>query len=114
MNIHRNKRKITPEKTQAWSLALYPAVILILVVFMIITNRQVTTDIIGLFIGLVAAGSLQAAVQKKGGDSDNRTGPDGNTRGVHRPSSEELATDDWRRPDDPNRWSDRRLRFCPG
>lgn len=95
--IKRRGIQITPEKTQAWGLALIPVVIITLVVFMVVTRRPITTDIIGLFIGLITAGSLQAAVQKKGqsrGDSSDSANPSGR---VHRIGSEELETDDWRR-----------------
>lgn len=101
--IRRRGIRITPEKTQAWGLALIPLVIIVLVVFMIITRRPITTDIIGLFIGLITAGSLQAAVQKKGtfrGDSGDSANPSGRVRRI---GSEELETDDWRRPHDSHR-----------
>jgi len=81
---------VTPEKTQAWSLALYPAVVLGLVVFMILSGRQVTTDVIGLFIGLIAAGSLKAVVQKKGGERVNSSDISDSSRGIHPPGSQEL------------------------
>lgn len=103
MNIHR-KKQITPEKAQAWSLAMYPLVILALVIFMIVTNRPITTDVIGLFMGLIAAGSLKAVVQKKGDDRAKSDDSSDHSRNVHRTRSEELETNDWRRPDDPNRW----------
>lgn len=104
--MNRSKRRgivLTPEKTQAWGLALIPLAIIFLVTFMVVTRRPITTDVIGLFIGLLTAGSLQAAVQKKGqsrGDTSDSDNPSGRVRRISR---EELDTDDWRRSNDSHR-----------
>jgi hypothetical protein len=113
--VNKNKKQIhheiTPEKTQAWSLALYPAVILSLVVFMIVLNRPITTDIIGLFIGLVTAGSLQAAVKKRKVENADVNRNDDTDPGVHPTSDKKLGFNDWRGPDDIDRWRNGRFRL---
>lgn len=110
MNRSKRRFEFTPEKTQAWGLALIPSVILILVVFMVVTKRPITTDIIGLFIGLITAGSLKAAIQKRGGEQRGNDSDSGQSdRDIRVSGREELETKHWRRPNDPDRRNDRRL-----
>jgi len=101
--------KITPETTQAWGLAMYPIIVLVLAVFMVVTRRPITTDISGLFLGLTVAGSLQAAVKRKAAssaDSNNNDRPDDDVR--HSRNSE-LEGSDRRRSSNFDSGSDYRI-----
>lgn len=104
------KREFTPEIAQAWTLALYPAAMLLGVAFLLGTNTEITTEIIGLFIGLLTAGSLEAAVKKsrsKNGESGaNRSYSDSDRDRVRPPSQEELGDDNRRRSDNSGGGSD--------
>lgn len=99
--------RFTPEKTKAWTLALYPAAAAVGVAFLLITNRPITTEIIGLFVALITAGGLQVAIKKNGdsyADPDRTSSRD---RGVRDTGSKELGKDDWRGTDDSDRWGNR-------
>ncbi len=109
-NQRRDWSQFTPEKAQAWGLAMYPLIVIILVVFMVVSRRQVTTDISGLFLGLTVAGSLQAAVKKRGvqnAQSNDSRDSDDDIRGS---SNSALEIRDRGRPNNSDRGTDRSLR----
>lgn len=71
------KDRLTPDNLYAWTLALYPLAILVGFGFLLITHQEITTELVGLFIGLLTAGSLKVAI--KGGNNREENG-DGNYR----------------------------------
>lgn len=114
MNIKPQKdwSKLTPERTQAWGLAMYPIIVLVLAVFMVVTRRPITTDISGLLLGLTVAGSLQAAVKRKvdgSAESNNTNDPGGNVRGTSNTSLENSSRG---RTGNPDNGSNSRIRIC--
>jgi hypothetical protein len=103
--------KFTPETTQAWGLAMYPIIVLVLAVFMVVTRRPITTDISGLFLGLTVAGSLQAAVKRKAASNADSNNNDRADDDIHRSRNSELEVGDWRRPSDTNSGPNHRVRL---
>lgn len=105
-----NKRwddwRITPERTREWTLALYPAAILLVVVFLIFADREITGDMIGLFIGLLTAAGLQFAVRKNGGKDADSSNTSSSSGTIRFPSSEVLEDDDRGGTHNFNRWRD--------
>lgn len=115
MEGSRRPPRFTPEKTKAWTLALYPAAAAIGVAFLLITNRPITTEIIGLFVALLTAGGLQVAIKKNGDASnDNPDRASDRDRGLRNTRSKELGQDDWRGTDDSDRWGHRCVRIWRG
>jgi len=95
----------SPEKTQAWTLALYPLVIIGLSIFMVLTEKKITTDVSGLFLGLLTAGTLHAAATKKKGESNadsNDSHPDDES--VRKSGDPEVESRNRSWTDNLNRW----------
>lgn len=107
MNLPRGKKpqfKITPESTKAWTLAFYPAVIILVVVFIVITNRPITTELIGLCVGLLTAGSLKVAIKKSGENDDNVNSNGDSPDDLRNSGDQKLASDNRSRPNNFDRW----------
>ena len=112
MNLPLGKKKkhdFTPETTRAWTLALYPAIIVGVIIFMIVTNRPINTEAIGLFIGLLTAGSLQVAIKKNGDKSDNDFNALDPSSDIHSSSPSKLEQGNRSGTDDSDPWDDRNL-----
>lgn len=109
MNVpnRRKKPQLTPETMKAWTLAVYPAAVLLLVGFLFLTNRPITTEIIGLVVGLLTAGGLQAAIKKNGASSAESSDSDVSSNMFRRPGDSVLESRDRSRPDDPDSWTNR-------
>lgn len=85
--------KWSPERTQAWTLALFPAAVLVFSSFLIFAHQDITVDKISLLIALLTGGALQVTITKreKRGQSDSN----GNNRSDIRSSGkDELAQND--------------------
>lgn len=101
------KVNLSPENLKNWTFAMYPAAALVGSGFLLVTERKVTTETVGLIVGLLTAGTVQAVVkerpkkpdnEQKEFDHDNRGDSDNDGNSFYLFIRTILETFNWRRP----------------